>query len=122
MKTRPIAQETWEKFPPEVQAYTLVLENALRQSLGSIAQLALKVNELEARLNRHSGNSSQPPSQDPPHIIRDYAAALATSVKKGGWNLPSGGQSRKSSSSPPNRPAVSRIALIPIKMYFPRRF
>ncbi len=66
METRPISPETWSKLPPEVQAYILVLENALRQALDKIAQLEQRVNELEARLNRHSGNSSQPPSQDPP--------------------------------------------------------
>jgi len=54
-----------------VQAYILVLENALRQSLDKIAQLEQRVNELEARLNRHSGNSSQPPSQDPPQAPRN---------------------------------------------------
>ena len=71
METRPIAPETWKNLPPEVQAYILVLENALRQSLDKIAQLEQRVNELEARLNRHSGNSSQPPSQDPPQAPRN---------------------------------------------------
>jgi transposase len=47
------------------------LENALRQSLDKIAQLEQRVNELEARLNRHSGNSSQPPSQDAPQAPRN---------------------------------------------------
>jgi transposase len=47
------------------------LEKALRQSLMRIAQLEQKVNELAARLNRHSGNSSQPPSQDPPHAPKN---------------------------------------------------
>jgi transposase len=42
-----------------------------RQSLKRIAQLEQRVNELEARLNRHSGNSSQPPSQDPPRAPRN---------------------------------------------------
>jgi transposase len=49
-----------------VQAYILFLEHALGQALERIAQLEQRVSELEARLNRHSGNSSQPPSQDPP--------------------------------------------------------
>jgi hypothetical protein len=49
-----------------VQAYILFLEHAPRQAWERIAQLEQRVNELEARLNRHSGNSSQPPSQDPP--------------------------------------------------------
>ncbi|MFZ5452244.1 MAG: hypothetical protein ACOZF2_10320 [Thermodesulfobacteriota bacterium] len=45
-----------------MQSYILFLENALRQALARIAQLEQKVSELEARLNRHSGNSSLPPS------------------------------------------------------------
>ena len=68
MEQRPIAPETWEKFPPEIQAYILVLENALRQSLERIAQLEQRVNKLEARLNRNASNSSQPPSQDHPRL------------------------------------------------------
>ncbi len=71
MEPRPITPETWEKLPPEVQAYILVLENALRQSLERITQLERKVNELEARLNRNSSNSSQPPSQDPPQAPKN---------------------------------------------------
>jgi len=47
VEPRAIAPETWEKLPPEVQAYILVLENALRQSPERIAQLELKVNKLE---------------------------------------------------------------------------
>jgi transposase len=71
VETRPISPETWAKLPPEVQAYILFLENALRQALERIAQLEQRVNELEARLNRHSGNSSLPPSQDPPQAPRN---------------------------------------------------
>jgi transposase len=71
VETRPLAPEIWEKLPPEVQAYILFLENALRQALERIAQLEQQVNELEARLNRHSGNSSQPPSQDPPQAPKN---------------------------------------------------
>jgi len=33
VETRPIAPETWGKLPPEVQAYILVLENALPPTL-----------------------------------------------------------------------------------------
>ena len=66
METRPFSPKIWEQLPPEVQAYILILENALRQSLDRIDQLEKKVNESEAGLNRPSGNPSQPPSQDPP--------------------------------------------------------
>jgi transposase len=61
-----IGPKIWEQLPPEVQTYILVLEETLRQSLARIAQLEQRVNDLEARLNRNSSNSSQPPSQDPP--------------------------------------------------------
>ncbi len=73
METRPIAPEIWEKLPPEVQAYILVLETALRQALEQIAQLEQRGMELEARLNRHSGNSSQPPSADSPQAPKRKA-------------------------------------------------
>lgn len=66
MGTRPIAPEVWERLPPEVQAYILVLEHSLRQALAKIDQLEQKVNELEAKINRNSNNSSLPPSQNPP--------------------------------------------------------
>jgi transposase len=65
VETRPFGPKIWEQLPPEIQAYILVLEEALQQSLERIAQLEQRVNELEARLNRNSNNSSQPPSQTP---------------------------------------------------------
>jgi hypothetical protein len=49
VETRPIAPEIWKNLPPEVQAYILFLENALRQSLERITQLEQRVKELEAR-------------------------------------------------------------------------
>ena len=66
METRPIAPEIWGKLPPEVQTYILFLETTLHQALDKIAQLEQEVMELKARLNRHSGNSAQPPSADSP--------------------------------------------------------
>jgi len=71
VETRPISPEIWKNLPPEVQAYILFLENALRQALDRNAQLEQRVNELEVRLHRHSGNSSQPPSQDPPQAPKN---------------------------------------------------
>ena len=59
----------------------------------NIAQLEQKVNELEARLNRHSGNSSQPPSQDPPQAAKNqreksvrHPANLDIRETIGNWN------------------------------------
>lgn len=80
METRPLAPEIWEKLPYEVQTYILFLENRLeqmeyrlRQSLEKIGQLEQEVMELKARLNRHSGNSSQPPSADSPQAPKRKA-------------------------------------------------
>jgi len=47
-----ITQEDWAATPPAVRAVVVAL----------LARIA----DLEARLNQHSGNSSKPPSSDPP--------------------------------------------------------
>lgn len=67
MEPRQIAPATWGKLPPEVQAYILILEHSLNQSLDNIAQLEQKVNELEAGLHRHAA-------------AHHYRALLATEV------------------------------------------
>lgn len=48
----PFPREEWERVPPGVQAYIAALQERLEQ--------------LEARLNRNSKNSNQPPSADGP--------------------------------------------------------
>ena len=50
-----------DNLPPQVVAYIRVLE-------ATIAELVVKVAELEARLNQNSTNSSKPPSSDAPHV------------------------------------------------------
>jgi len=47
-----ITQEDWAATPPAIRAVVVAL----------LARIA----DLEARLNQHSGNSSKPPSSDPP--------------------------------------------------------
>lgn len=48
----PFSREEWEQLPPAVRTYIAALEQRLEQ--------------LEARLNRNSKNSNQPPSADSP--------------------------------------------------------
>ena len=48
----PFSREVWDHLSPEVQAYLLTMER--------------RIAELEARLNRNSKNSNQPPSTDSP--------------------------------------------------------
>ena len=49
--------EDWHSTPASVQKAFLLL-------LNRVTELEQKVAKLEEQLNRHSGNSSQPPSQD----------------------------------------------------------
>jgi transposase len=51
--------EVRASLPPTVQAYLAILE-------GEIALLRSQVAELQARAHQNSGNSSRPPSNDPP--------------------------------------------------------
>jgi transposase len=51
--------EVRSALPPVAQAYLAYLE-------AQLIQQALRLADLEARLHQHSGNSSRPPSSDPP--------------------------------------------------------
>ena len=66
---RPISEDTWNSLPLEVRGYIEILERAASMVPGLIEQLKVlskRVEELEARLSRNSGNSNKPPSSDPP--------------------------------------------------------
>lgn len=54
-----ISPADWAVTPPAVRAVVLAL-------LDQVQTLQTRVAELEARLTQHSGNSSRPPSSDPP--------------------------------------------------------
>jgi transposase len=84
MQTRPFSPGIWHQLPAEVQAYILLLEHGLHQALERMAQLEQEVNELRAEINQHSGNSSLPPSQDPPHAPRRLARKKKSGKSPGG--------------------------------------
>jgi len=70
---RPISSLDWQLTPKSVRDYVVYLEHLVARHDESIAQLAelmqqqgKRIEELEARLNKNSGNSSKPPSSDPP--------------------------------------------------------
>jgi transposase len=63
----PFSREEWEEVPPAVRAYVAALHQRLEQ--------------LEARLNRNSRNSNQPPSTDSPF---QQAASSETEKKPPG--------------------------------------
>lgn len=60
----PFPREDWEKTPHTVRLYILALERKIAEQQKIIEALMKRVDELEARLNRNSSNSNQPPSAD----------------------------------------------------------
>ena len=58
----PIPEPLWSTVPPEAQTAVLAVLDSLN---GRIAELELRVRDLEARLKLNSTNSSKPPSSDP---------------------------------------------------------
>src|SRR3954447_25913150 len=72
--TRPpsIPQPIWETLSTDAQAVVA----------GVIAQLELRIADLEERLNQTSTNSSKPPSSDPPAVKR--RPPVASSGKRRG--------------------------------------
>jgi transposase len=69
--TMPFPKEDWERTPASIQLFVAGQQK-------SIDALTKRVEELEARLNRNSSNSNQPPSSDSP-----YKKGTADSGKKG---------------------------------------
>jgi len=59
----PFPREDWEKTPITVRLY---VEHKIAEQQKVIEALIKRVDELEARLNRNSSNSNQPPSTDSP--------------------------------------------------------
>jgi len=67
------SRAVWTSLPPGVQAYIAYLEESFAEARAQIAILRSEIDELRqenaelrATLNRHSGNSHQPPSSDSP--------------------------------------------------------
>src|ERR1035437_4316449 len=68
-----LAPEVRGRLPPEVQAYLAFLERQILVRAGQVrsleeqvATLQAQLPDLLARIQQHSGNSSRPPSTDPP--------------------------------------------------------
>ena len=74
-----ITPEDWQQTPASAQALLL----RLHTQVGALTQ---EVAQLREQLNRHSGNSSQPPSSDPPaqKAPRNPAASAKKGRKRGG--------------------------------------
>ncbi len=65
-----ITPAEWAATPPAVQAFVqaaLVVIEQLLPLQQQVAALQQQVGDLQARLQQHSGNSSKPPSSDPPN-------------------------------------------------------
>lgn len=80
----PLPLEIWERTPPEVREKLLALEaevGALRRQVG---QLRAVVQELQERVGRTSGNSSQPPSADSPQAVAKRLRRESSGRRPGG--------------------------------------
>jgi transposase len=66
----PFSREDWEKTPETVRAYTVSLQDQIADLEKTKQTLSQHVDELNARLNRNSSNSDQPPSSDSPYKKR----------------------------------------------------
>jgi transposase len=58
--------DVWAATPAAAQALMVALVAGVAAVAGQVAGLRREVGELRAQLGRHSGNSSRPPSSDPP--------------------------------------------------------
>jgi transposase len=64
-----IPPHDWDHTPPSVRTIVRALAQIVQQQQQQLAQLAVlqgQIDDLQARLNQHSQNSSKPPSSDPP--------------------------------------------------------
>jgi len=63
---RPFSELDWLATPKPVRDYIETLEQIIREHTVLIAKLEKRIEQLEAKLNRNSRNSDQPPSTDDP--------------------------------------------------------
>lgn len=56
----------WDATPPGVRAVVYTLLTQVQALQGQVADLQRQVADLQAQRKQHSGNSSRPPSSDPP--------------------------------------------------------
>lgn len=71
-----LAEDIWLGLHPAAQAVIVVL-------VQQVVALTAEVRDLKARLGQHSGNSSRPPSSDPPQAPRRPPAAPSGRARGG---------------------------------------
>ncbi len=77
-----ITEELWAQTPLAMRAIILAMASRIEAQAEEIAQLKLRVGDLETKLKTNSTNSSKPPSSDPPGTKR--AKTPASNRKRGG--------------------------------------
>ncbi|MGF1506492.1 MAG: IS66 family transposase [Anaerolineae bacterium] len=75
-----IPAEDWERTPASVRAIVLAQHQMVKQ----IAQLEAEIADLREQIERHSGNSSQPPSSDGPQQKAERKPKRKGRRKRGG--------------------------------------
>jgi len=80
LQALPVSAEDWAQTPKSVQALVIGLQSRLQAMEAEVAHLREK-------LNRNSGNSSQPPSSDGPGMVKGNAAEKKRSGRKRGGQV-----------------------------------
>ncbi|WP_248635502.1 DUF6444 domain-containing protein, partial [Desulfatibacillum aliphaticivorans] len=80
MKPDSLPQEIWNATPEFARRVISEQAEAIALLVQQTKRLAARVEQLEAQLNKNSGNSSKPPSSDPPY----QGPAKSKKSKKGG--------------------------------------
>jgi len=80
LQALPVSAQDWAQTPKSVQALVIGL-------LSRLQALEAEVARLREKLNRNSGNSSQPPSSDGPSVVKGKVAEKKRSGRKRGGQI-----------------------------------
>lgn len=102
-KTIEIGEAEWEAIPGVLRTFlqTVIEEN--EELRGQVARLNMKVEELEARFAKNSGNSHKPPSSDGPKKVMRTQSERTSSGKKVGGQPGHSGHTLMKSKKPDHR-------------------
>jgi transposase len=84
---RPFSDLDWLSTPAPVRQYILQLEatiEVMQEQIKDLQKLAGRVEQLEARLNKNSRNSSKPPSSDSPYSKPKRSKKAKSKKSRGG--------------------------------------
>lgn len=110
---RPFSDLDWLSTPEPVRQYILQLEAAItlmQEQIKELQKLEGRLEQLEARLNKNSRNSSKPPSSDSPYSKPKRSRKAKSKKRKGGQKGHQGHQQQMLPPTQINQVAPSRCS------------